>query len=83
MFTLKILLLGFKKNCHPGEPVFVARPGGKDENNGVILSVVLDSITERSFLLILDARSFKEIARAQIPHNISFGIHGPYYGNVE
>ncbi|HEU5119739.1 MAG TPA: carotenoid oxygenase family protein [Candidatus Nitrosocosmicus sp.] len=49
----------------------------------MILSVVLDSITERSFLLILDARSFKEIARAQIPHNISFGIHGPYYGNVE
>ncbi|HEX5905291.1 MAG TPA: carotenoid oxygenase family protein [Candidatus Nitrosocosmicus sp.] len=50
------------KKLSSGEPVFVVRPGGKDEDNGVILSVVLDSITERSFLLILDTRSFKEIA---------------------
>jgi carotenoid cleavage dioxygenase-like enzyme len=73
----------YQKNCHPGEPVFVARPGSKDEDDGVILSVVLDSIEERSFLLILDARSFKEIDRSQVPHHIPFGIHGQYYGSVE
>jgi len=73
----------FEKNCHPGEPIFVSRPGSNKEDDGVILSVVLDSDKGRSFLLVLDADSFKEIARAQVPHHIPFGIHGQYYGNVE
>lgn len=72
-----------EKNCHPGEPVFVSRPGSKEEDDGVILSVVLDSTKERSFLLVLDAHSFKEIARAQVPHHIPFGIHGQYYRSIE
>lgn len=73
----------FEKNCHPGEPIFVARPESNNEDDGVILSVVLDSDKRRSFLLILDAHSFKEIARAEVPHHIPFGIHGQYYGDVE
>jgi beta,beta-carotene 9',10'-dioxygenase len=72
-----------EKDCQPGEPVFVSRPGSKEEDDGVILSVVLDSAQERSFLLVLDAHSFKEIARAQVPLHIPFGIHGQYYGNTE
>ncbi len=71
-----------EKNCQPGEPVFVPQPGCKEEDDGVILSVVLDSAKERSFLLVLDSHSFKEIARAQVPHHIPFGIHGQYYGNI-
>ena len=73
----------FEKNCHPGEPIFVARPESNNEDDGVILSVVLDYDKRRSFLLILDAHSFKEIARAEVPHHIPFGIHGQYYGDVE
>ncbi len=72
-----------EKNCHPGEPIFVARPGSNHEDDGVILSVVLDSNKGRSFLLVLDARSFKETARALVPHHIPFGIHGQYYKSVE
>ena len=41
--------------CYPGEPVFVAEPGGTAEDQGVLLSVVLDAGTESSFLLVLDA----------------------------
>ena len=29
--------------CYPGEPVFVARPDAEDEDDGVLLSVVLDA----------------------------------------
>ncbi len=29
-------------NCYPGEPLFVATPGGAEEDDGVLLSVVLD-----------------------------------------
>jgi len=31
-----------------------------------------------SFLLILDASTFKELARAYAPHHIPFGFHGNY-----
>jgi carotenoid cleavage dioxygenase-like enzyme len=61
-----------------GEPVFVARPGGSAEDDGVILSVVLDTAAARSFLLVLDAASFTEIARAEAPHHIPFGFHGQF-----
>jgi beta,beta-carotene 9',10'-dioxygenase len=62
--------------CYPGEPVFVARPGGSAEDDGVLLSIVLDTARERSFLLILDAASLEERARAAVPHHIPFGFHG-------
>jgi len=66
--------------CYTGEPVFVQRPGGTGEDEGVILSVVLDSASERSFLLVLDATSFEEVARAEAPHHIPFGFHGQFFG---
>jgi beta,beta-carotene 9',10'-dioxygenase len=56
--------------------VFVPRPGGVDEDDGVLLSVVLDAAARASFLLVLDARTLKEQARALVPHHIPFGFHG-------
>lgn len=71
-----------EKGCHPGEPVFVARPGGVQEDDGLVLSVVLDSNKENSYLLVLNAQSFEEIARAEVPHHIPYGIHGQYFGDI-
>jgi beta,beta-carotene 9',10'-dioxygenase len=65
--------------CYPGEPVFVAAPGARAEDEGVVLSVVLDGAAGRSFLLVLDAGSFEELARAEAPHHIPFGFHGQYF----
>jgi carotenoid cleavage dioxygenase-like enzyme len=42
---------------YPGEPVFVARPGSDNEDEGVLLSVVLDAGRNQSFLLVLDVAS--------------------------
>lgn len=65
--------------CHPGEPVFVPRPGGSAEDDGVLLSVVLrGGPRPASFLLVLDAASFTELARAEVPHAIPFGFHGQF-----
>jgi carotenoid cleavage dioxygenase-like enzyme len=68
--------------CYPGEPVFVARPEAEHEDDGVLLSVVLDARSEtrppRSFLLVLDAADLSELARAQAPHHIPFGFHGQF-----
>jgi beta,beta-carotene 9',10'-dioxygenase len=65
--------------CYPGEPVFVRRPDASEEDGGVVLSVVLDAGAGRSFLLVLDAGSFEEVARAEAPHHIPFGFHGQYF----
>jgi carotenoid cleavage dioxygenase-like enzyme len=67
--------------CYPGEPVFVAHPEGTSEDNGVLLSVVLDAQAGRSFLLVLDAATLEEQARARVPHHIPFGFHGNYFSD--
>jgi beta,beta-carotene 9',10'-dioxygenase len=76
--------------CFAGEPVFVARPRDasdpagerasslQTEDDGVLLSVVLDADVGTSFLLVLDARDLSELARAQVPHHIPFGFHGQF-----
>lgn len=69
----------FAEGCFPGEPVFVAKPGAQGEGEGMLLSVVLDARHSRSFLLVLDAQSLTEIARADCPHHIPFSFHGNYF----
>ncbi|GAA3632751.1 carotenoid oxygenase family protein [Microbacterium awajiense] len=68
--------------CYPGEGVFVGRPGRQAEDDGVVLSVVLDAARGTSFLLVLDAAEFTEIARAELPHPVLFGYHGQFYGDI-
>jgi carotenoid cleavage dioxygenase-like enzyme len=72
----------YEEGCYPGEPVFVAAPRATEEDDGVILSVVLDANKAASFLLILDASSFRELARAEVSHHIPFGFHGNYFAET-
>jgi beta,beta-carotene 9',10'-dioxygenase len=67
-----------QEGCHAGEPVFVRRPEGEGEDDGVLLSVVLDAAAECSFMLVLDAADLSELARAEVPHHIPFGFHGQF-----
>ncbi len=69
----------FETDCYPGEPIFVGAPNRTAEDEGVILSVVLDATKGKSFLLVLDAQTFQEQARAEIPHPVLFGYHGAYF----
>jgi beta,beta-carotene 9',10'-dioxygenase len=64
--------------CYAGEPVFVAAPDPETEDDGVILSVVLDAAADRSFLIVLDARDFRELARAEAPQRVPLGFHGDF-----
>jgi carotenoid cleavage dioxygenase-like enzyme len=69
----------YQNGCYPGEPVFVPRPGASAEDDGVLLSVVLDTASRRSFLLVLDAARLEERARATVPHHIPLGFHGNHF----
>lgn len=64
--------------CYAGEPVFVAAPDARREDDGVLLSVVLDSASGTSFMVVLDAESLRELARARVPHAVPFGFHGQF-----
>ncbi|XP_077994411.1 carotenoid-cleaving dioxygenase, mitochondrial-like [Glandiceps talaboti] len=62
---------------YPGEPAFVAAPNSTCEDDGVVLSCILTSKKDMpAYLLILDAKTFEEIARAVIPIPMAFGLHG-------
>ncbi len=70
----------FEPGSYPGEPVFVpALAGQRQEDDGVLLSVVLDGRSASSYLLVLDAHSLEELGRARVPHHIPFGFHGEYF----
>ncbi|ORZ40243.1 retinal pigment epithelial membrane protein-domain-containing protein [Catenaria anguillulae PL171] len=64
--------------CLPGGPVVVPRPGASTEDDAVVLSVVLDTMARRSFVLVLDAQSFREVARVSlgVGQIMPFAFHG-------
>jgi len=64
----------------PGEPIFVRAPAGH-EDEGVVLSVVLDAEAERSALVVLDSATMTERARAPLPHRLPYGFHGQFYAD--
>jgi beta,beta-carotene 9',10'-dioxygenase len=68
-----------EKDCFAGEPVFIQNPLGRGEDDGVILSLVLDANEKISFLLILDAKDLKELARVPLLFGVPYGLHGQFY----
>lgn len=64
---------------YPSEPVFIPSPHATEEDDGVILSVVITPNKDKStFLLVLDAKTFKELGKAVVPVNIPYGFHGTF-----
>ena len=60
------------------EPIFVGDPQGTREDDGVLLSVILDKVRENSFMVVVDARTMTEVARATVPQAVPFGFHGQF-----
>jgi all-trans-8'-apo-beta-carotenal 15,15'-oxygenase len=61
----------------PGEPTFVPRPGG-DEDDGWILTLVYDAVADDSYLAVLDARTLALVGKARFDHPIPFPLHGTW-----
>jgi torulene dioxygenase len=62
----------------PGEPIFVADPEGTEEDDGILLSVVLDGVEVKSYLLVLRAKDLLELGRAEMRGPMAFGFHGTH-----
>ncbi len=63
----------------PGEAIFIPDPKGKREDDGVLLSVVLDGLKGSSYLICLDASTMTEVGRATLKTAIGFGFHGSHF----
>lgn len=59
-----------------GEAIFIADPDSTEEDGGILLTVVLDGIAGKSYLLALDAKDLTEVGRANANGAIGFGFHG-------
>jgi torulene dioxygenase len=83
IYTREVLYWNGPQGHTPSEPIFVARPSSEadgekelDEDNGVLLSIVLNGLLRTSYLICLDARTMTELGRAQCQWAISLGFHG-------
>ena len=56
------------------------RPDGKGEDDGVVLFVELDGVRGRSALVVIDANTFEEVARAEGDFVVPHGFHGTWWG---
>jgi beta,beta-carotene 9',10'-dioxygenase len=70
-------------DAYLGEPMFVPRPTGEREDDGVLLSVATYPDDEAAQLLILDAATLNERARATAPHSLPYGFHGQFYRELQ
>uniref|UniRef100_A0AAQ5YSI2 Beta-carotene oxygenase 1 n=1 Tax=Amphiprion ocellaris TaxID=80972 RepID=A0AAQ5YSI2_AMPOC len=68
-----------EENCLPSEAVFIPRPNGESEDDGVVLVAVVNrNPGQSSFMLILDAKTFKEVARANVNGELHKDVHGVF-----
>ncbi|MAT05327.1 MAG: carotenoid oxygenase [Acidimicrobiaceae bacterium] len=61
-----------------GEPVFVARPDGSEEDDGWLITYVHDLGAGSAEFVVLDAADFDRgyVARVPLPQRIPYGFHG-------
>ncbi|KAK4107026.1 hypothetical protein N656DRAFT_822023 [Canariomyces notabilis] len=78
--TRELLQWEGPKGHTPGEAIFVPRPAANgealEEDDGVLLSVVLDGANRTSYLLCLDAKTMTDLGRAECEFGVAIGLHG-------
>lgn len=74
-----------EENCYPSEAQFIPKPNkiGEDkineEDEGVLISIIMDSTRSTSFVLVLDAHDLKVLARIELNKLVPLSFaHGSY-----
>ncbi|KAG9333932.1 hypothetical protein JZ751_009395 [Albula glossodonta] len=65
-------------DSYPSEPLFVQTPDGVDEDDGILLTIVVNpgAALRPAYLLILNAKDLSEVARAEVEVIIPVTFHG-------
>jgi len=64
------------------EPRMIQHPDGDGEDDGVVIAPALDTHSAESVLLLFDAATLTERARASLPHALPFGFHGRFFSKA-
>lgn len=62
----------------PTEPIFIQRPGATEEDDGIVISILINKEGTHSILVGLDGKTFEEVARADMPQVYALGPHGSF-----
>jgi carotenoid cleavage dioxygenase len=75
-----IIVEGAEDLTNPSEPIFVARRGSVEENDGYLLSLWWNRQTGLSEVLVHETASFTPapLARIQLPVRVPFAFHGSW-----
>ena len=60
------------------EPLFVPRPGGVAQDDGVLLVPTLADDDDASVIAVLEAHSLEPLARLHAPQIVPFGFHAAW-----
>lgn len=77
--------VGFGPGFMAGEGFFVPNSMATSEDDGFLLSFVVDVEGEESFLAVVDAQNMSQtlVAKIKIPHRVPMGFHGLYITKEE
>lgn len=67
-----------RPNATQLEPLFVPRPGGTDDDDGVLLVPTLADADETTVIGVIDARSMSCMAELRPPQIVPFGFHAAF-----
>ena len=82
MSKIKERRLGLPIDCHPGchvgEFVFEPAHAGAAENEGWLMGLVVNAVSQTTDFVILDAQQFSGPPQAvvRLPHRVPAGFHG-------
>jgi carotenoid cleavage dioxygenase-like enzyme len=69
----------WEQGLYVEEPIPVTRPDADREDEGVVIAPALDADAGASVLLVFDAETLTERARAPLPQHEPFGFHGRFF----
>lgn len=74
----------FGSTTYVGEPVFIATPPYRAEDDGVLVTLAFDATTQRTDIVGLDARAVAAgpLFVARLRHHVPYSLHGTFVPSV-
>jgi carotenoid cleavage dioxygenase-like enzyme len=70
----------YREGLYPSEHHFIPRPGGTEEDDGALVGLVYDGVKDESFIEVLDAKTLKQLGKADFGMKIPFAVHTSWFG---
>ena len=68
-----------RRNHYPSEPTFIPRPSAVHEDDGVVISIILDGRRGQSYVGIFDPKTMQLVSKAYLPTVVPFLFHGRHF----